>query len=104
MNELRLIKIYEIRGKIHPIEAFVIDLLDGIETRVSSDQHYKYYTDYDKNDKNFFTIFDDDSLLLNTTYSNNIKIKFNVYDIEVYDIFKYLLKKHMNLDLKCWYE
>ncbi len=31
MNKLRLIKIYELKGKIHPIESFMIGVLDGIE-------------------------------------------------------------------------
>ncbi len=40
MNKLRLIKIYELRGKVHPIEASIIDLLDGIEEEPYDDRIY----------------------------------------------------------------
>jgi hypothetical protein len=41
MNKLRLIKIYELRGKVHPIEAFIIKLLNCLKE--VKDESYIYY-------------------------------------------------------------
>ena len=41
LNKLRLIRIYEIRKQVHPIEAYIIEITDVIEKDYT--ESYEYY-------------------------------------------------------------
>ena len=92
MNKLRLIKIYELKGKVHPIEASIIDLLDGIEIEHYDDD----YINYRKNSVAYFTY---------NKKSYKIWLYLSSYNIfkcsvdEKREIMKYLLEKHLNLKI-----
>jgi len=92
MNKLRLIKIYELRGKVHPIEASIIDLLDGIEEQKYGDLIY-----YKKDDNKYF----DYNIKFNEIYLYNSIYKLLKYTSgeETNDIIGYLLEKHLKLEI-----
>jgi len=91
LNKLRLIKIYELRGKVHPIEAYIIDILDGIEKDYT--ESYEYYM---KNDivylrldrKREFVWFSD-------IIYNYYHTRFRCSYVEIDDIIYYLVEKHL---------
>jgi len=91
LNKLRLIKIYELRGKVHPIEASIIDLLDGIK-----EVPFDGYIEYMKNGEYYFDYI---------KKSNNIQLFYTIYKIlkcsleETNVIMKYLLDKHLKLEI-----
>ncbi len=96
MNKLRLIKIYEIRGKVHPIEQKVIDILFNLEKEYNSVigglQYTKdnlLYFDYSPETGNlwiyyFLVIFD--------------KV-FKCNKVDSCEILKYLIGKHLKINI-----
>ena len=91
MNKLRLIKIYELRGKVHPIEATIIKLLDGIEEEQQFDRIY--YTKYGK----YYFVYD---IKYNTLYIYTSVLRMlNCSVEEANEIIKYLLEKHLKLKI-----
>jgi len=91
MNKLRLIKIYELRGEIHPIEAIVIDILDGIkEFTYSNDIDYMkkgyFYFSYNKKNNHLFL-------------DSHIYKLFKCSEEETEEIMKYLLEKHLKIKI-----
>jgi len=90
LNKLRLIKIYELRGKIHPIEASIIDLLDSIEEVLEHNTiHYKitkYYFSYNTKSNSIWLFYP-------------IIQMFNCTKKETQEIMKYLLEKHLKLKI-----
>jgi len=90
MNKLRLIKIYELRGKVHPIEASIIDLLDGIEEEPVGD-----YIVYMKNRIIYFNYHKKSN---NITYPGEY-INFKCSYDEKITILKYLLEKHLKIKI-----
>jgi len=91
MNNLRSIKIYELKGKVHSIESTIIDLLDGIEI-----EEYGHYKAYRKNGLLYFSFF---------VKTNNLYVYSNLYDLlkcskeEKVVIMKYLLEKHLKIKI-----
>ena len=92
MNKLRLIKIYELRGKIHPIEATIINLLDGIE----EDQQFADYIVYRKGGITYFAYNLKHNELFLYPY---IYTMFKCTEEETNEIMKYLLEKHLKITI-----
>jgi len=92
MNNLRLIKIYELKGKVHPIEAAILDILYGIEEYTYSE----YSIVYRKEDTWYFTY---------NKKINNILLLTPIYKLfkcskeETRAIMKYLLEKHLKINI-----
>ncbi len=93
MNKIRLIKIYELRGKIHPMEAFIIDILNGIEEVPNS-----IFIDYKKEDKRYFyqDLINDNFWLSYLLVWIFFETKFKCNYYETQEVTKYLLEKHLN--------
>jgi len=92
MNKLRLIKIYELRNQVHPIEASIINLLDEL-VEVPDDD----YIDYKKDVYIYFSY----DTKTNTLFLNNYLIYqlFKCTAEETNEIMNYLLKKHLKLKI-----
>ncbi len=95
MNTLRLIKIYELRGKVHPIEAFMIDLLDGMENRKDGN-----FIDYRKDKALYFSYHINKYIFTQWRFTTPIKnlLKIPYEDSNI--IIKYLLEKHLKIEIK----
>jgi len=92
MNKLRLIKIYELRKQVHPIEASIIDLLDGIE----EEQKNPGWIYYKKNGKIYFSYNPKNNNICLYLLSNII---FKYQKEETIEIMKYLLEKHLKITI-----
>jgi len=96
MNKLRLIKIYELKGKIHPIESFMIGVLDGIEEY----QSHSEIIFYRKNGFNYLVhILSTNDIRTTNTLDYMFEKRFKCSIIERREIMKYLLEKHLKLTL-----
>jgi len=96
MNKLRLIKIYELRKQVHPIEKYIIDLLKDIEkVKISN---YLYYT------KERYDLFCYDRQTKRIDIYDIFKIEFREIIKCSYDelclIMKYLLEKHLKIEIE----
>jgi len=94
MNKLRLIKINELRGEIHPIEAYIIEYLEGMhkEERIDYNRYVKdnlYFIEHDLITKD---------ILLFIPF-NEFQQRFKCSLEEAKDIMGYLLGKHLNIDI-----
>ncbi len=94
MNILRLIKIYELKGKVHPMEAAINDMLDGIE-EVSREHYIKYTLDANSH---FFYILKTNNIFSSYKLIHIIR-KYVCSDDESNIILKYLLEKHLKLKI-----
>jgi len=95
-NKIRLIRIYELRGKVHPIEAFMIDILDGLE-EVDSGNQITYIKDYER----YFDYF----IVTKTFYMYPVLFLESLRDIcdchdnEIMEIIKYLSEKYLKIKI-----
>ncbi len=89
-NKLRLIKIYEIRGKVHPIEKTIIKLLDGV---IKIPFYNEFY--YMKDERYVFTYHTRTKKI--TLYTWDFKFKSSKYEVK--EVMKYLLEKHFKLEI-----
>ncbi len=95
MNKLRSIKIYELKGNVHPIEAFVINLLERVD--IVLNDHRKLFK------------LSDISYLVYNNINKDVWLVSEIFDLFYYDlkcsynetivIMKYLLEKHLKLEI-----
>ena len=95
MNKLRLIKIYEIRGKIHPMELFISNVLKNLESNNSI-----HLIEYMRNNT-LYIIYDKNTLNFKIDYQiwNYFRCEFNCTFDESVFIFKYILNKKLDLKI-----
>ena len=96
MNKLRLIKMYELRGKIHPIETFFIEFLNTLDKEEVLINNYIYY----KKDNVYYISFNNNTkkMYLYGAFENHFLNTFD-FSRERFDIYHYLLEKHLNLKI-----
>jgi len=95
LNKLRLIKIYELRGEIHPIELSIIELLDNLE--IISIDNYNRYT---KDGVNYFYyFFNSDEIWLMDILCDKLKNDFKCSLDDTKEIITYLLDKYMDFKI-----
>jgi len=96
MNKLRTIKIYELKGKIHPIEASIINLLDELEEVQNAD--YIDYIFYKKDGEVYFYYnIKTNSIRIYTHISERYMFKCSLEETE--EILKYLLEKYLKITI-----
>jgi len=95
MNKLRLIKIYELKGKVHPIEKYIIDLINDLD--IVYKDNYEVYQKYDAYYMEYY--FETNILYIYGYFENIFYTEFKCYPDEMYAIIKYLLEKHLKLEI-----
>jgi len=100
MNKLRLIKIYELKGKVHPIEEAFVNILDCLKTYDEG-----MFTRYkNKTNKSTYFSYLNNNIFIYPILRKLFLTRFKCSNQEMTAIVKYLLEKHLKLVIGIVYE